>query len=125
MFTKMYVCQDIRCFENTEYVVGKYLQVICLALTCGYIYKAPGDEARLHSIQVYSEFYLQRRRPGPPRPSCPFFLGTHYSYSMYLDYDERLHLLVGYLASGPVSAPHPLITTYILKLTRDCDNQTS
>jgi len=32
---------------------------------------------------------------------------NHYSYSVYLYYGERLHLLVGYPSPGPVSAPIP------------------
>jgi len=35
------------------------------------------------------------------------FLANHYSYSVYLDYDERPHLLVGYPTPGLVPAPIP------------------
>jgi len=35
-----------------------------------------------------------------------FWGRTHYSYSVYLDYDEGPHLLVGYPASGPHNYIH-------------------
>jgi len=42
----------------------------------------------------------------PVYPLLVFFLGeNHYSYSVYLDYEERPHLYVDYPASEPVSAP--------------------
>lgn len=37
--------------------------------------------------------------------ACIFLGGNHYLYAVYLDYDERPHLLVGYPSTGPATAP--------------------
>jgi len=45
----------------------------------------------------------------PPMYSKKFSGENHHSYSDYLDYDERPHLLVGCPSSGPASVPYVFI----------------